>query len=61
MGVLAALAAVLGARLLLLLSVIGGFVLALQARDQLTAGVMIAYCILIVIPLVALDIVNRRK
>lgn len=60
-GVLGALAAVLAARLLLLLGVIGAFVLALLAHDYLGFYVLIAYCILLVIPLVALDIVTRRK
>lgn len=60
-GVLSALAAVLAARLLLLLGVVGGFVLALLARDTLGFYVLIAYCVLLVIPLVALDIVTRRK
>ena len=59
-GTLTAIAAILASRLLLLLAVIGGFVLALLAREQLGFYTLIAYSILIVIPLVGLDVMTRR-
>lgn len=61
-GTLAAISAILASRLILLLAVLGGFILAIRA-DAIIAlpWILIAYCILVVIPLVALDIVTRRK
>ena len=63
-GVLTALASVLAARLLLLLSVIFGFVLAIFAmREQsLTSlSILVAYTLLTVIPLVYLDLKTRVR
>ena len=63
-GVLAAMTALLAARLLLLLSILGAFVLAVMAmRSESYAGlaVLIAYCGLAVLPLVYLDVVTHRR
>lgn len=60
-GTLAAISSILASRLILLLAVIGGFVLALRSDAQSIPWVLIAYSVLVVIPLVALDIVTRRK
>jgi hypothetical protein len=60
-GVLLAIASILGSRLLLLLAVGGAFVLALLANDNLHLGILVAYCLLICCPLVYLDIDSRRK
>lgn len=57
-GVLAAIGAILAVRLLLLLAIVGGFVLAVMALTGGTyqaAGVLIAYAVLIVLPLVWLE------
>lgn len=57
-SVIAASAAVLATRFLLLLSLVGAFVLALiamQSSSWLTLGVLCAYAILIVIPMVYLE------
>ena len=58
-SVIAASAAVLATRLLLLLSLIGGFVLALiavQSSSWMSLAVLCAYAILIIIPLVILEV-----
>ena len=60
-GTLSAIAAVLASRLLLLLSVIGAFVLAVRVTDTAGLYVMIAYCVFTVIPLVTLDIFTRLR
>lgn len=60
-GTLSAISAILASRLILLLAVVGGFVLALRSDAQSIPWVLIAYSVLVVIPLVALDIVTRRK
>jgi hypothetical protein len=63
-GVLAALASLLAARLLLLLSIAGAFVLAVMAvRDGSYIGlaVLVAYCSLTLLPLVWLDVVTHRR
>lgn len=60
-GTLAAIAAVLASRLLLLLAVVGTFVLALQARDNFGLYTAVAFAILVVLPLVWLDISTRRN
>lgn len=58
---LSAISSILASRFILLLAVIGGFVLALRSDAQSIPWVLIAYSVLVVIPLVALDIVTRRK
>ena len=60
-GTLTAIAAILGSRLLLLLAVAGSFVLAFRAGDNTGLMVLIAYCVLTVIPLVALDVEAHRR
>lgn len=60
-GTLTAIAAILGSRLLLLLAVAGAFVLAFRAADNTGLMILIAYCVLTVIPLVALDIEAHRR
>lgn len=53
-----AIMAMLAVRLLLLLALIGGFalaVLALLNGSYQAGGVLVAYCILVVVPLVALE------
>jgi len=63
-GVLAALATLLAARLLLLLSVTFGFVLALIALridSYLGLAIVGTFCGLTVLPLVALDVVTHRR
>lgn len=60
-GTLAAITALLAARLLLLLAIVGGFLLAWRAGDTNGLAVFIAYAILVVAPLVALDIITHRR
>lgn len=63
-GVLAALASLLAARLLLLLSIAGAFVLALLAtRSESYPGlaILVAFCLLTVVPLTYLDVVTHRR
>lgn len=63
-GVLSALAALLAARLLLLLSIAGAFVLALltvRAESYLGLAVLSAFCALTVIPMTYLDVVTHRR
>lgn len=60
-GTLAAITSILASRLLLLLAIIGGFVLSLRATDTTGLSVMVAYAVLIVLPLVALDIVAHKR
>lgn len=60
-GTLSAIAAVLASRLLLLLSVIGAFVLAVRASDIYGMWILIAYCAFTVIPLVVLDVFTRLR
>lgn len=60
-GTLAAITAILASRLLLLLAILGGFVLAVRATDMTGLSIMVAYAVLIVLPLVALDIVAHRR
>jgi hypothetical protein len=63
-GVLGAITALLAARFLLLLSIIGGFILANSAMATGTytgLSILIAYAVLIVIPLVYLDIETHRR
>ena len=57
-GTLTAIASILAVRLLLLLALVGGFVVAVMAlRDggYQAAGVLVAYAVLIVIPMVWLE------
>ena len=57
-GVFQAVAALLAVRMLLLLSLLGGFalaVMALRTGTMQAAGVLVAYAVLIVIPFVALE------
>lgn len=61
-GVFAALGYALSARALLLLALVGGFVLsvmAMNAQTQATLFVLVAYALLIVLPIVALEIRRR--
>ncbi len=61
---LATIASLLAARLLLLLALLGGFVLAVLAmRSQTYAGlaVLVAYCGLTILPLVYLDLRVRSR
>ncbi len=61
-AVIAASAAVLATRLILLLALIGGFVLAvmaIQSPNAMVIGVLIAYGVLIMIPLVYLETRTR--
>jgi hypothetical protein len=63
-GVLSAVTSLLAARLLLLLSIGGAFVLAVMAmRDGGYAGlaVLISFCGLTVIPMTYLDVVTHRR
>ena len=60
-GTLSAIAAVLASRLLLFVSVIGAFVLAVRADGNPGLYVMIAYSVLTVLPLVVLDVVTRQR
>lgn len=60
-GTLAAITAILASRLLLLLAIMGGFVLAVRAIDMTGLSIMVAYAVLIVLPLVALDIVAHKR
>jgi hypothetical protein len=60
-GTLAAITAILASRLLLLLAIIGGFVLAVRATDMTGLSIMVAYAVLIVLPLAALDIVAHKR
>lgn len=63
-GVLAALATLLAARLLLLLSIAGAFVLALlavRAESNGALAVLVAFCLLTVIPVVVLDVITHRR
>lgn len=60
-GTLAAITALLAARLLLLLAILGGFLLAWRAGDTNGLCVFIAYAILVVAPLVALDITTHKR
>ena len=60
----AALTSLLAARFLLLLSISGAFVLAVMAmRAESYAGlaVLVAYCTLTLLPLVALDVITHRR
>jgi hypothetical protein len=57
-GALTAIASILAVRLLLLLAILGGFVIAVMAlRDggYQAAGVLVAFAVLILIPLVWLE------
>lgn len=61
-SVIVASAAVLATRLLLLLALVGGFVLALiavQASSWMSLAVLCAYAILILIPMVALEVKTK--
>lgn len=60
-GTLAAITALLAARLLLLLAIVGGFLLAWRAGDTNGLCVFIAYALLVVAPLVALDIITHKR
>lgn len=60
-GALAAIGIVLASRLLLLLATIGAFVLAVRAADTPGLLVLIAYSLLTVAPLTALDIIAHRR
>jgi hypothetical protein len=62
-GALTAIASILAVRLLLLLAILGGFVIAVMAlRDggYQAAGVLVAYAVLILIPLVWLESRPRK-
>jgi len=62
-GALTAIASILAVRLLLLLAILGGFVIAVMAlRDggNQAAGVLVAYAVLILIPLVWLESRPRK-
>jgi len=60
-GTLAAIAALLAARLLLLFSVLGAFVLAYRADGSPGLFVLIAYCLLTVLPLTVLDVITHKR
>jgi hypothetical protein len=63
-GVLGALASLLAARFLLLLSIGGAFVLAVMAtRDASYVGlaILIAFCLLTVLPMTYLDVATTRR
>lgn len=63
-GVLSAVATLLAVRLLLLLALLGGFALAFMALQHGTyeaGGVLVAYAVLIVIPLIYLERNPRVK
>lgn len=63
-GVLSALTALLAARLLLLLSIAGAFVLAVMAarsESYLALAVMVAFCCLTTVPLTFLDVITHRR
>lgn len=60
-GTLAAIAAVLASRIVLLLTVAGAFVLALRADSDHGLYVLIAYAMLAVLPTVGLDIITHRR
>ena len=60
-GTLAAIAAVLAVRLWLGLALIGAFVLAVRSDGTAGWWVLVAYSLLTVIPLVALDIITRQR
>lgn len=60
-GTLAAIAAVLGSRLLLLLAILGAFALAIRATGTDGLFVLIAYAVLVILPLVALDIIAHKR
>lgn len=60
-GVLSVIVSLLAARLLLLLAVIGAFTLAFRAADNTGLAVLVAYCVLTVLPLTALDIVTHQR
>jgi hypothetical protein len=62
-SVFSALALVLSARLLLLLTLVGAFVLgwaAMREQTYLALGVMIAYTVLTVIPMVSLEMRGHK-
>lgn len=62
-GVFKALSIIFASRLLILLALGGAFVLAVMAElsgNMLNLWVLIAYCVLTVIPLVTLDLLSRR-
>ena len=63
-GVLAALTSLLAARLLLLLSISGAFVLAvmaMQAQSYAQLAVLVSFCCLTVLPMTYLDVVTHRR
>lgn len=60
-GTIEGIARVLSPRFVFLLAAIGAFALALLARDWLGVAVFVGYCALVMLPLVALDYLNRRK
>jgi membrane protein DedA with SNARE-associated domain len=63
-AIIAAIAGLTTVRVLLLLGVAGAFYLAVQANNLQTASalyVLIAYAVLIVLPLVGLDWISRRS
>jgi hypothetical protein len=60
-GTLTAIASLLASRLILLLATIGSFVLAVRADTQAGLYVLIAYSVLIVLPLVTLDVLTKRR
>lgn len=63
-GIMTAVAALLASRVLLLLALAGAFVLAVMAESDpspLRLGVMIAFCLLTVVPFVTLDVIVHRR
>jgi hypothetical protein len=59
-GFLRAAAAILAVRWILLLTCCGAFVLAFIAKDWLGLGTFVAFCCLVIIPLIFLDYSTRR-
>jgi hypothetical protein len=63
-GVLSAVTALLAARLLLLLAIVGAFVLAFaaqRAESYVGLAILVAFCCLTLIPMVYLDVVTHRR
>jgi hypothetical protein len=56
-----AVARILAVRLIMLLGVLGAFVLAVRGREMFDLWLFIAYCLLVVVPLVGLDFVTQNK
>lgn len=60
-GTLRAIGMVLGARLLLLISILFGFAIALRATDALGVGLFVAWCVCTIGPLTYLDWLQRPR